>query len=253
MIKLDSLKFRGLLRKHTELAPLRRNQTRWSSTFNMLKRFFEIRKFIPQCLFDFIPAPGDEYKLEILLKDLNNIDSVAKALQDENISFLEARKLLDELAKDYPVLKSHIDPYSPVVKNPELESAIILVMSGKEELLSTAQRILLQPYLKTHDSQSLSTEVDINLSYAEKVLKRRRIEESCRTISTSKYINFAECVTPTSNVVERLFSQAKLVSTDRRKRLLPRTLESIMFLKYNRNLWNLQMFENLSEYISCEL
>jgi hypothetical protein len=117
------------------------------------------------------------------------------------------------------------------VKNPELESAIILGMSGKEELLSTAQRMLLQPYLKIHDSQPSSTEVDINLSHAEKVLKRRRIEESFKTISTSKYINFAECVTPTSNVLERLFSQAKLVSTDRRKRLLPRTLESIMFLK----------------------
>jgi hypothetical protein len=247
MVKLDSLKFRGLLRKNTHLAPSKRNVTRWSSTFNMLRRFFVIRKFIPQCLFDFIPAPGDEKKLEILLKDMENIESVSKALQSDTISFAEARRLLDELVKDYPVLASHIEPYSSVVKHPELEIAIVVVMNGKEELLSTTQKILLQPYLKTQELEIQNLQVDENLSYAEKVLKKRKLEGSCFKLTTSKYLNFTECVIPTSNVVERLFSQAKLVSTDTRKKLLPRTLESIMFLKYNRSFWSAQMFECLSE------
>jgi hypothetical protein len=39
----------------------------WSSTFNMLRRFFVIRKFIPQCLFDFIPAPEVRLKYTFYL------------------------------------------------------------------------------------------------------------------------------------------------------------------------------------------
>lgn len=42
----------------------------------------------------------------------------------------------------------------------------------------------------------------------------------------------------TSNRVERLFSQCKLVMTPQRGRLLPAHFETIVFLRANRALWN---------------
>ena len=42
----------------------------------------------------------------------------------------------------------------------------------------------------------------------------------------------------TTNSVERLFSRAKIVMTGQRKRMTPRHLELLMFLRMNRHLWN---------------
>ena len=44
-------------------------------------------------------------------------------------------------------------------------------------------------------------------------------------------------VSPTTNVVERASSQAKLVMTDRRDSLAPETLNTLMTLKHNKSLW----------------
>ena len=60
---------------------------------------------------------------------------------------------------------------------------------------------------------------------------------------TSKDPNFdfinLEFIPPTSNVVERLFSSARLILTDYRKSMSPYTFECIMFLKFNSNLWDI--------------
>jgi hypothetical protein len=42
MLKLNSLKRRALLKSKTKLAPKIENATRWTSTFEMLKRYFQI-------------------------------------------------------------------------------------------------------------------------------------------------------------------------------------------------------------------
>ncbi len=44
-------------------------------------------------------------------------------------------------------------------------------------------------------------------------------------------------MSPTSNIVERLFSNAKLIMTALRKKMDPDTLNMILFLKANRELW----------------
>ena len=47
-------------------------------------------------------------------------------------------------------------------------------------------------------------------------------------------------IPPTSDCVERFFSQAKLIRTDRRKSLLPVNFEMILFLKLNAGLWGIE-------------
>ncbi|KAG2792530.1 hypothetical protein PC111_g23423 [Phytophthora cactorum] len=42
----------------------------------------------------------------------------------------------------------------------------------------------------------------------------------------------------TSNDVERLFSTAGIVLTDRRQRMHPTTLETLILLEFNRKLWD---------------
>lgn len=45
-------------------------------------------------------------------------------------------------------------------------------------------------------------------------------------------------ICPTSNHLERLFSQCKLIRTQLRQSMLPGTLEMILFLKVNRRYWS---------------
>lgn len=47
-------------------------------------------------------------------------------------------------------------------------------------------------------------------------------------------------IAATSNVVERLFSRAKLVFTPKRSAMTPATLEMVLFLFCNKDLWDIR-------------
>ena len=52
-------------------------------------------------------------------------------------------------------------------------------------------------------------------------------------------------IPPTSNIVERLFSAARLILTDYRKSMDPYTFECLLFLKVNRKKWDINLLSKL--------
>ena len=78
-------------------------------------------------------------------------------------------------------------------------------------------------------SESLSSDnIENQLSAAKKA----------RTVNVSEYIQL-DWIPPDSNMVERLFSKMKLVFSSRRQSMYPRTLQNVMMLTCNRDLWNM--------------
>lgn len=73
------------------------------------------------------------------------------------------------------------------------------------------------------------------VNYAVEAHKRQRLLREGGGVE-SPYVD-TSYVQVTSNCVERLFSSAKLVSTNIRN-MLPSTLEMIMLLKHNDDLWS---------------
>lgn len=65
----------------------------------------------------------------------------------------------------------------------------------------------------------------------------KRSKRAQSNTEVSSYVN-TSFLFPTSNEVERLNSLAKRIYSDNRKSMTTRTLESLIFLKYNSNLWN---------------
>ena len=61
---------------------------------------------------------------------------------------------------------------------------------------------------------------------AEERVKRSRINGQIRPMRH---------LSPTSNIVERLFSNSKLIMTDQRQKMDPSTLETILMLKLNKD------------------
>ena len=47
-------------------------------------------------------------------------------------------------------------------------------------------------------------------------------------------------IQPTLNIAERLFSCANNIYSDNRKRMVPVHLEETLFLRYNKNFWNMK-------------
>ena len=68
--------------------------------------------------------------------------------------------------------------------------------------------------------------------------------------SSSKTEICLKWIPPTSNRVERFFTQAKFFLTDYRLAIFPQNLESQLFLHFNRQFWGLEMIQNILAELS---
>jgi hypothetical protein len=76
-------------------------------------------------------------------------------------------------------------------------------------------------------------------SFASRALKKRRV-----TRRVDRYMDVG-FIPPTSNECERFFSRVKLVYTDLRKSMDRSTLETLMFLNVNREMWDVYAIETV--------
>lgn len=108
------------------------------------------------------------------------------------------------------------------------------VIDGNWDKLSEAE--FNQVSVFTRDVIHLSEEEPTGMTLAQKAMNNKR-----RKVSKKPEFDFInlEFIPPTSNVVERLFSSARLVLTDYRKSMSPYTFECVMFLKFNSSLWDI--------------
>ena len=229
MGKLSTIKQAAKLRRVTTLGPIKRNVTRWSSTFSMLKRFFELEEHLDTRdteLIPFIPSRREEQDLRNIMSDLKVFESVTKKLQEADINLLIQRKLFDALISKYPQNREYLGSACLIVHSPKFESGICKIIQGGNEDLDENEEEELSQF-KT----SLIMDDEDGVFFAEQVLKKQRL---------SQYQDLS-FIPPTSNHVERFFSAASFVMTDLRKSTLPKNLEMIMFLKCNRELWDAKL------------
>jgi len=156
---------------------------------------------------------------------------------EKRLNIFEARELLDSLVKDYgdefPLTAIRRD--AAIIQNRHFENAIYKIQGGLESSMTNQEKNSVKIFLKTAGSEEVIEDEPTELSYADNVLRGAALKKR-RRISDSKYRS-TNHVSPTTNIVERANSQAKLIMTDRRDRLLPETLNMIMILKHNKSLW----------------
>jgi DNA-binding transcriptional ArsR family regulator len=162
---------------------------------------------------------------------MSKFQSVTMQLQKDGIDMHEVRVLFDAIIAEHPNLSRHLSPTADIVHSPHFESGLVKVSrDGDNCSLSRPEKLALEK-LKIDRTTNPSPQKD--MSFAERALKRVRVQE--------KIYQNVSFICPTSNVVERLFSTAKLVFSDLRRSLLPRNLEMLLFLKLNRDLWDLRL------------
>ena len=149
---------------------------------------------------------------------------------------------------DYPDFAHYISDEARIVESELFEKAVMRLARGLS--LSDEQEALLVPLLKQEcpavddavvlDEQGGLLNVDNrNVSYSEELqrkLKRQRIEQS-QAEKAKVYIDL-NIVPGTSVNCEGLFSAAKFILRDTRKRTSPKLFEALLLLKINRIYWN---------------
>jgi hypothetical protein len=85
MRKLSTIKKAAKLRKLTHLMPITRNTTRWTSTFKMVERYFNIKEFVDANdpdLATLLPSPMHDMALQDLFQNMKDFHSVTMKLQE---------------------------------------------------------------------------------------------------------------------------------------------------------------------------
>uniref|UniRef100_H3H146 Uncharacterized protein n=1 Tax=Phytophthora ramorum TaxID=164328 RepID=H3H146_PHYRM len=118
-----------MLANFTDLVPIKRNMTRWSSTFEMVLRYKRIRDAIRQvdAVEENVPTGAIHKKLMSLLEHLKKLANVCKTLQDESTSMADVRLLFDKVTDDYFVMVNHLRSSAKIVHTPVFEAALVKI------------------------------------------------------------------------------------------------------------------------------
>jgi hypothetical protein len=247
MSRLSTLKNAARLRDVTELHPVTRNVTRWTSTFEMIQRYKELKPFLPSLLLkdsvllDYVLTPREDHTLETLETPLLAMLDVTLSLQKEGLLLSDARAFFDALMADYKDynLGKYLGKDAQIIHSPTFESGLIKISDGNEKDMTVQEKIALEDFLLENDDDTVQEmEDNENVSYSQQVLSKKR-----KVVRPTLYCDVSY-IPPTSNCVERLFSHAKQILRCHRKRLLPRNVEALIFLKQNRSYWDLETVQD---------
>ena len=128
-------------------------------------------------------------------------------------------------------MKEILDADSKVVHSPKFDSAIIKVLNGNEESLDDEEKQFIGKLINNDNVIETDTAYDTVFN------KNSHICSPSSCFRKSKYIDL-KFISPTYNIVKRLFSLAKKNYYDDRKSLDNSTLEYIIFLNQNKKILN---------------
>ena len=146
----------------------------------------------------------------------------------------QVRNLFDRLIEDYGTeFRKYLAEDSHIINNKDFEQAIVQGIRDDSSLTPDQKRLLQRVEIASNnEDEDTAMEELADSNYALNILisgrKRRRKQVT--------YIDLTK-IPVSSNIVERFFSQVKLNLTYLRNRLLPSTLETLMFLKMNVSLF----------------
>jgi len=142
MTKLRTLNIAGKLRTLTPLRPQLRCATRWTGTFSMLSRFFELQPFINELAEDEVEIEGrllsqrELREASTLNEELKLLSSVMTKLQDPSLTLLQARMLFDGTLSKFPQMHAHLSADSKIIHSPYFESGIVKLLQHRHHLLT---------------------------------------------------------------------------------------------------------------------
>jgi hypothetical protein len=252
---LRTLKNASKLRRLSELKAVIDQDTRWDSVYAMLVRYLELLPFLTVENFgvafaELLPSYADNRKLSELAEELKNYRECSLALQSDAhlMNLYEVRGLFDKLCEKYPVVERTLGRRSQLIQDPVFENAVVKIQGGLESTLTPAEKNKVKHYL----IEAEEGEDEAESNFAQTIIDRAREAKRMRVTKASKYRQL-DHILPTSNIVERLFSRAKIIMADRRKSMTPYHLELLLFLRMNKDLWSEREIQEIIDASTADL
>ena len=153
------------------------------------------------------------------------------------------RFYFDKLLADFPVLHRFLGKDSDLVHTPDFDNAVskIQLAADQEKAnahLSLAEKAAVALYTDTADTslEEQFDDVDDDDDGPSFIEEGKSEYESKRTKQQPPYRSTLH-ISPTSNIVERLFSRCGIIMRPHRRLMDPSTLEMLVMLRFNRSLW----------------
>jgi len=239
MVKLRTLKNAAKLRELTALVPVKKNETRWTGWFDMCQRYKRLLphiELIPE-VEEYLLTSCEKRTYAKLLEELSNFYDVTIYLQTKGLSLGTAKDLFQGVLEKYDdneALKKYLSPNADIVLNKHFESGVHKLWSDVAHTLDPLETDAVKTLEIAPPEEDANADVVEPVSFVSSCLGNKRI----RTVRAQpKYLSTA-MVLGTSVSVERLFSQAKYVLTDHRRRMSNKVFETILFLKVNVHMWD---------------
>jgi hypothetical protein len=258
MRKLRSANKCGALLLETHLKPFISNATRWSSAYNMIRRYNQIKNVIDgqdRELVPFLLSPAENVQLVDIEATLKHVNDITIALQAGDVNLDDARIYLDgvmqlnimkdqrsKIDEDGKRIITHYGEYDKrylisgctIAADPAFETGIVKILRNQEASLSGTEKSAVKCLSRPENVAPINNEETGN--YARDL----QIQAKRAKVMESKYICL-RFIPATSVVAERAFSTSGLVYDELRQGMTPYHLECVLFLKHNHNLWDAKL------------
>ena len=146
------------------------------------------------------------------------------------VNMLSVRLAFDSLIDSIPELDVYLASDADIIHNAAYESALVKLRRG--EMLSRRKKEMLGVF-KTDGSGTTNEATVSNESFEDQM--KRKIK-AAKTGNNEYKSTFH--VSPTANIVERLFSRAGHIMRPTRRHMDPSTLEMVLMLHMNKHAWS---------------
>ncbi|KAL0212103.1 hypothetical protein RCL1_005729 [Eukaryota sp. TZLM3-RCL] len=246
--KLRTKKRTMILRTRSNLRPKKRNKTRWSSCYEMLKRFLELLPLI-DALFsqdleitNLIPSRSEIAEIRNALKKAEKLELVTKKLQYSHVPLHRTRAIFEAVMQEFPDMTYYTSYPSPIMHSADFELGVIKILTGKEETLTLRERSAVHCLLLPHNADNLSVADPFNNSLNSRI--ELALQDACSKNSNYYCLEF---IPSSSNEAERLFSRARMIM-ESRPALSNENLSLQLVLFYNRDLWTVETVRKALNY-----
>lgn len=257
MQQLRSANKASALLMEIQLKPITSNATRWSSIYNMIRRYNQIKDFIDTNDRDLTPyllSPADNLRLIDYENELKSVDDITIALQGADSNLEDARIQLDgamqlNLMKDQIARTDsngnriittygqwdikYLKTGCSIARNPDFESGIVKILRKEEAALTIPELDAIESLKNNNNHAEARVTFEDTGNYAQNL---RNVAKRSK-LSKATYIDL-RFIPSTSVVAERAFSTSGLVYNELRQALTPYHLECVLFLKHNHLFWN---------------
>ena len=156
----------------------------------------------------------------------------------------KVRFCFDKLLTEYPTLRRYLGKDSDLVHSPNFDNAISKIQLAADQGKSTVnlthdERAAVAMYaIGAGSGVEAVAQSDSDDDGEPSFIEQGKSEYDSKRPKQQPPYNSTLHISPTSNIVERLFSRCGLIMRPRRRLMDPSTLEMLVMLRFNRDLWD---------------